>query len=370
MQTISSLDLFFELVRMGIGTCEKLSSTPTPSQWKEIYEISMKQAVAGIAFTGVEKLCAEQAPPKELLLNWFRQCQTIAAYNNKLNILACKITDKFQSEGFNSVILKGQGIARLYDHPNRRMAGDIDIWLDGNKNDIIKYVKLFVPDCRPVYHHVDFLNMGGVETEIHFTPTWMNSYFTNNTLQKYFEKEKNAQFGNKISLGDCDGYINVPTNSFNRIYILLHIYRHLFQEGIGLRQILDYYYVLRQGFNENEKNETLAILKELKMLRFAGAVMYILKKIFNIEDKYMLTAPIEKDGEFLLTEVLEAGNFGKYSPRYKYNMSRSLFTRALSKSTHQMKFIFSYPSETIWGPLFRIWHYFHKKRLKSVGNEK
>lgn len=363
--------MFFALLRLSIGRSNDFPYTPTPEEWKEIFDISQKQALAGIAFTGVERLKKEQRPPLNILLAWHAICQKIINYNNKLNLLACRITEKFKQEGFGSVILKGQGVAQLYDTPARRSAGDIDIWLDGEKEKILKYVRNFVDKrkCRPVYHHVDFIAIDGVETEIHFTPTWMNCYFTNKRLQRFFEREKREQFLNKRTIDGCDGYINAPTNLFNRIYILLHIYRHLFQEGIGMRQLLDYYYVLKQGFSEEEKKATIATLKELRMLRFAGATMYVLKKVFDIEEEYMITAPIKKEGEQLLAEIIEAGNFGKYSSKYSDYMSKSLFTRATSKTGRDFKFLFTYTSETVWGPLFRIWHHFHKKRLKSIVNE-
>ena len=36
----------------------------------------------------------------------------------------------------------------------------------------------------------------------------------------------------------------IPTVEFNIIFQLTHIYSHLMNEGIGLRQLVDYYYVL------------------------------------------------------------------------------------------------------------------------------
>lgn len=359
-------ETFFELIRLGIGTGNKISNTLSTKEWEALFELCKKQTLLGIAFSGIEKLKAEELPPKPLLLGWHNYCLQIKQQNNKLNRLAAIVTEKFEKEGFRSVILKGQGIARLYDQPERRMPGDIDIWIEGGRKRVLAYVKKILPNCRPVYHHVDFLELDGVSTEVHFTPSWMNSYFTNRELQKYFKNESEKQFTNKITLSNDAERIFVPTNAFNRIYILLHIYRHLFQEGIGLRQMLDYYYVLKQGFSEAEIEDTVQQLRKLKMLRFAGATMYVLKKVFDIEDKYLITEPLEKEGEFLLNEILIAGNFGKYSPRYKNDMSNSIIKRAISKTWHQMKFLSSYPSETIWGPLFRVWHYFYKKQLKKI----
>lgn len=359
-------ETFFELIRLSIGTGKELSHTPDEKEWEILFELCKKQTLLGIAFSGIEKLKAEQLPPKSLLLGWHNYCLQIKQQNNKLNRLAAIVTEKFGKEGFRSVILKGQGVAMLYDRPERRAPGDIDIWLEGGREKVLAYVKRIIPNCRPVYHHVDFLELDGVSTEVHFTPSWMNCYFTNRKLQRYFKDESERQFSNKVALSNEEETIFAPTNDFNRIYILLHIYRHLFQEGIGLRQMLDYYYILKQGFSATEKEKSIKQLRDLKMLRFAGATMYVLKRVFNIEDKYMLTAPLEKEGEFLLNEIMVAGNFGKYSPRYKNDMSSSIIKRAMSKTLHHMRFLSSYPSETLWGPLFRVWHYFYKKKLKKA----
>ena len=105
--------MFFALLRYSIDRSDDFPYSPTPEEGKEIFDISQKQALAGITFTGIEKLKKEQRPPVNILLAWHSICQKIIAYNNKLNSLACRITQKFEQEGFNNVILKGQGVAQL-----------------------------------------------------------------------------------------------------------------------------------------------------------------------------------------------------------------------------------------------------------------
>lgn len=362
MERIPVIELFFELIRTAIGTGKGLSTAPTAQEWEELLELSKKQALLGITFTGIEKLPDGQRPPKGTLLVWYNYCKHIEAANEKLNKQATAVAEKFLAEGFRNAIIKGQGLATIYDNPLRRTPGDIDIWLDGERDEIISYVKKIVPGCKPVYHHVDFPLFPDIDIEIHFMPSWMYNYFTNRKLLEYFASEKEAQFTNSIALHGCTGCINVPTNSFNRIFILLHIYRHLFEEGIGLRQLLDYYYVLQQGFTKQEKAATLQQLKELKMVRFAGAVMHVLKKVFAMDEKYFLTTPLEKEGDFLLNEILAGGNFGKYSQRYEAEMNGNLLQRAFARTTHNMIFARSYPSEILAAQPFRIWHYFWRKK--------
>lgn len=363
MQQRDITELFFELVRMGIGTGKGLSYTPTTEDWEKMYELANKQAVLGVAFSGIEKLPAEQRPPKDILLKWYNISLIIAKQNEKLNRQAVAISRKFKEEGFDNAIIKGQGIAALYDEPARRTAGDIDIWLDGGRKKIMDYVKRFIPSPRPNYHHVDFPVIKGVSVEIHFMPSWMFNFFTDRKLQRYFALQQKEQFNNKIMLGN-EGEIPVPTLAFNRIFILLHIYRHLFQEGIGLRQLLDYHYVLKQGFTKEEQAVTIAQMKEFGVLRFTGAVMYILKEIFGLEDKYHIVEPREKEGAELLNEVMRMGNFGKYAPEFNIQQNGTLLQRALSRTKFNLSKISRYPGEAFWAPFFRVWHFFWMKMNK------
>lgn len=360
--------LFFDLLQIALGHKTEFSCIPSEEEWRELFVLAQKQALTGIAFLGVERLPKEERPPKELILQWYAATERIKGENETLNKQALLVANRFLRDGFCSVILKGQGIAQLYPQGCYRTPGDIDIWLDGRREDIEKYVKAVVPDCKIVYHHVDFLPIGNTEIEVHFTPSWMNNYIANKRLQKFFQRQGEKMFSCFRDMKGTGGksagldVIPVPTLGFNRVYILVHIYRHLFNEGIGLRQLMDYYYVLCQGFTEEDRMETLRILRSLRMERFAAATMYVLQTVFGMEDRFLLMKPDEKEGRFLLDEIMMAGNFGHHDPRIKRIANESalyLFCRRVGRN---FRFIGSYPSEVICSPLFKLWHYVWRKR--------
>ena len=378
--------LFFELLQTAIGNRQALTHAPSAEEWSELYALAQKQALTGIAFHGVELLPEGQRPPKPLLMQWYMATERIKAMNAELDRKALGVAHKFLDDGFPGVILKGQGIAKLYRveqvensklkiencHPecdathntqhtaqeknlsSYRTPGDIDIWLHGKREEILEYVRKHVPDCKPVYHHVDFPVVEGLAIEVHFTPSWMNAPMTNRRLQRFFREHALSSLSFKA--------LPIPSLTFNRVYILVHIYRHLFAEGIGLRQLLDYYYVLCQGFTEEEREETMRTLLSLRMQRFAGAVMWVLKQVFDIDDRYMLIAPDEHEGRFLLEEIMQAGNFGQYDERLQYQQGESALRWGLRKVKRNFRFVRSYPSEVLWSPLFKLWHYFWRKR--------
>ncbi len=365
MKQSSSTILFFNLIRIALNNHCDFPSNITREQWEEIYEISKKQTLAGFTFLALQQLPEDKRPPKDILIKWYLYSERIKNENKKQNQYAHKITERFLRDGFKSAILKGQGIAQLYPQPLYRHPGDIDIWLDGTREDVIRYIDTISPNSKPVYHHVDFPVLKEVNIEVHFTPSWMNNYFVNRKLQKFFRQNAQAAFANKIPLDD-EQSINVPTLAFNRIFILLHIYRHLFAEGVGLRQILDYYMVLTAGLRPEEKKETAATLKELKLYGFARATMYVLQKVFKMPDEYLIAPPDKKQGEFLLNEIMLSGNFGAHDSRINLKLySTNPFIRFIFKTKRSMRFLKYHPLEILSAPFFRIWHFFWRKKIKN-----
>lgn len=67
----------------------------------------------------------------------------------------------------------------------------------------------------------------------------------------------------------------------NLFYLLHHIYRHLFSEGIGLRQVMDYYFALRAiSLTTDDRRKLLAAVKDFGMERFACGLMWVLADVF------------------------------------------------------------------------------------------
>ena len=362
-ENCSVIELFFNLIKCGIGKENALPYTPAEDEWEFLFEMAQKQTLAGIAFAGIERLPQEQRPPRGVLLQWYKMSALIKSKNAELDKKCAIVSAKFKSEGFNNCILKGQGIAQLYPDPALRTPGDIDIWLDGGDIKAIDYVRQFSPGCEPTYHHVDFPIAPGLDIEVHYRPTWLYNPITNKRLQSYFETVAQKQFGNGTTTEN--GCFPSPTPAFNRIYILLHIYRHLFFEGIGMRQMLDYYFVLQQEISPEEKREYIEMLKKFGLSKFAGAATYVMQKMFGLDSEHTLVEPNARLGEFLIREIMIAGNFGKYDHRYDMGAHEYTFKRAVESIRRNMTLLTRFPAETLWGPCFKVWHYFWRKKHKN-----
>ena len=452
--------IFFDFLRFCIGSAKEIPGSLKEVDWKELYAIAKKQALLGVLFHGIRRLPKELAPKQKLLMQWMVMAEQIRKQNIRLFQDSVKVCQNFGNEGFANCILKGQGNALLYPDPYMRTPGDIDIYLSGGRRKIMKYVGQVCPNQVMRYHHVDFPVMK-TAIEVHFTPSYMFCPIHNRRMQKWFEEVMGEQCNHRVSLPDGYGEIHVPQVSFNVIYILSHLYRHIFTEGIGLRQLLDYYYVvcdfckvyqissnhlsnfsnhpvplskegstfspspssmvftppsvppfpgdrnlrsgdvtalrcseplrskdggpskvspdcagwdrldgsgdttsacsLDAGSSSFSACSSVALdvvqreLKHLGLWKFAQAVMFVMKEVFGLSEDRMIAPMDEKEGRFLLDEIMRGGNFGQYDDRMGSKVGESKIHRYFRMNLRNLRFVKHYPTEAVCEPIFRTW---------------
>ena len=219
--------------------------------WQALYSFASKQALLGLCFDGIERL-GEEYPEelrlnpigRELLVTWMGKAQQIRRQNMKVNVVASKLFSMLREDGFRCCILKGQGNALTYPNPYSRTPGDIDVWVNASREQITEYAKTHFEIGNDIrFQHLE-TSMDGVPVELHFFPCTMNNPIYHVRLQKWFKRNADLQCSNVVSLPDGIGEIAIPTTAFNVIYQLTHLYHHFFDEGIGMRQIIDYFFVM------------------------------------------------------------------------------------------------------------------------------
>ena len=354
---VSQQRIFFDFLRFCIGTTSEIPASVKDADWKVMYDLAKKQALIGVLFHGIKQLPKELAPDADLLFKWMGIAQKIRQQNIRLFIDSAKVSKKFKQVGFRNCILKGQGNALLYPDPYMRTPGDIDIWVEGGDKRVISFVRSISPHEKACYHHIEFPSYKGVEVEVHYRPSFLQCFWHNRRLQKYYGMVKEEQFSQRVMLGE-QGEIAIPTVEFNLIFQLTHIYAHLMNEGIGLRQLLDYYFVLLHA-DMKDVAELQRNLKHIGIWKFAGAIMYIMQEVFGMPVSRLIVPPNEKYGKFVLNEVLEAGNFGKYDDRNHFGKSQ--IGHNLQRVYRDIRLVRDFPAEALSEPLFRVWHFLWRK---------
>lgn len=362
--------LFFELVRVAIGSQEHLSHLPSTTEWDELYMMAAKQSLVGVCFAGLQRLGADADDGYAIInmsemqyLNWMAMAFQIQQRNELVNQQCVELTNKFRIDGFDVVVLKGQSAARRYGPlALLRQSGDIDAWLTCDRDKIKKYITKNYEVGEVIYNHAHVSMFEETEVEVHFTPSWLYSPFRNKKLQKWFDgfKDPKGLSAIRFEFQEQDGFKS-PSAEFDLVYLMLHSYRHLLHEGLGLRQAMDYYFTL-MSTNSRELYVNCSVnslFKQLGLTKFAGAMMYVMQEVFGLEEKYMIYEPDKARGERLLQEIMLGGNMGKGDDRTGKCKSRiGYFWEHVSR---QRNFMRDYPSEVLWSPLWKTWHFVMRK---------
>ena len=456
--------VYFEFLQVAVGNRKSLSVSVTDADWHRLFEFCKRQALIGVGFSAVEKLHAIGVVcPAALRMRWMALALQIEKRNALLNEQCRQLTDRYKHNGFVTCILKGQGNCLNYPEglSARRMPGDIDVWATPIKDErlrgddfvhtenteghgcpqadggvaiavqtgkeveyveyhgrhaVIEYVKMLhrlegnieKPVIR--YHHIEAPKMDGTEVEVHFRPCYTHSPLRNWRMQRWFEKHADVCMKNKTHMGFA-----VPTASVNVVYQMCHLFSHYFDEGLGLRQLMDYYFALRVWHNDMMEckdlqtqgmwseglvtpvmsaQEVMAVLRSFGMGKFAGAVMWVLNEVFVgvnenengprrtrrdtdggpqadfvgeqvlITDErlmindypWLLCEPNEREGRKLLEEIMKGGNFGQYDTRDAALKKGGMVKHGLWKLKRVLRLVRSYPEEALWEPVFRVWH--------------
>ena len=362
--------MIFDFLKYCLGGKDNMSNVVADIDWQQLYSFASKQALLGFCFEGIERLEKEypeelkQNPiGRDLLIAWNGEVQQIRMQNMKVNVVASKLYSMFGENGLRCCILKGQGNALMYPNPYSRTPGDIDVWVNASRKEITEYAKRHFKiedDIR--FHHLE-ATMDGVPVESHFFPCSMNNPLYNARLQKWFKRNADLQCSNVVSLFDGMEEVAIPTTAFNVIYQLTHLYHHFFDGEIGMRQIIDYYYVVNNDVLLVIRDTLQKELKHLGLWKFARAVMYVQHEVLGLLEEKMIAPMDEKRGKMLLAEILNGGNFGQYDERYVFG--HSFFGHNIQRLCRDLRLVRYYPAEALSEPIFRTWHFFWRMKNRK-----
>lgn len=383
-------ELFFELIRVAIGNSDSLSHIPKQKEWIKLYGIACKQCLAGVCFAGIQRLGADAEDGFENIgmsevqyFSWICMAADIQQRNELVNRQCVRLQERFAEDGFRSCIIKGQAVACYYpsvtrpereDYPassydlaTLRQSGDIDVWLDTSRKRLIEYATSISPDAKVGDVHVALDVFADTDVEVHYTPSTVSMPRRNRYLQQWYDSRRDDCCSHRVQLksqSETEHFcVTCPDTQFNVVYLLLHIFKHYLYEGIGLRQLMDYYFVLRAFEQEHTDvmcEQVRATVDALALRKFALAILWTLGTVFDnnpsrfsaLGQKLFGAEPDGKAGARLLEVVMEGGNFGHSTRRYKVTGWDRPWSR-VSRYIRRNLFLFrDYPSE-IFGNILR-----------------
>ena len=339
---------FRNLLLIALGREPSFRKDPTRSDWERVFRMACNQAMLGVCYEGIQRLPAHQRPPQDLLDRWTRLVEKVAEIHRRHVQRAQELEGILSRLHLNGCLLKGTALSCLYPVPERRMCGDIDIWVKGTHDSILKALRSSYHPFDIIYQEckVDFFP--DVEVEVHFHASKMYNPFLNARLQRYLEQETPIR---------DDAALTHPSVRFNAVYCMAHMFHHYLEGGIGLRQMMDYYYVLRV-LDPADRESVMKALRRLGMGRFTAAMMESLQFNFGLEAEYFLCSPDARLGRKLMEETIRGGNFGVLDRRNYQKLDESRLHRFFRKSSRVLSHLSQYPREVVWAPYARVKHYF------------
>lgn len=398
-------ELFCCLIRVAIGTQEPpstelragLSRLPShstgsgliPAEWEELFEMAVKQSLVGLCFVGVkrclERVCLdddlslEEALtnmniPSDLYYNWMGMAFQIEQRNAIVNAHCIELQESLAKIGVRSSILKGQGVAALYrslspglspegersELSKLRQSGDIDIYVNCGREKAIELARKIQDKVDWDIKHLHLKIFPDTAVEMHYRVEVLLNLRKNRKLQKWFREPEVSS-----SMFHVSGDLICPSVEFNLFYILLHSYRHFLYEGVGMRQLMDYYFVLQANGSKGRdgkesKERALSVIKQFGMTRFVKGVMWIMNEVFGMPEQLLLVEPNEKEGRYILSEVMTGGNFGHHDERLS-NSSKGKLSAIRKILRHNLHLLTHYPGDTLWSPIWIVYHWCWKR---------
>ena len=330
---------------------------PEVTDWNALFDFAEKHKIVGV--------CNPTNRPVEIdrkmLFRWVGRVQQIRNRSELMNQRVVKLDQFLKKSGFNSCVLKGQGNAEMYPDPLSRTAGDIDVWVDAEEQEIYGFVKELFPTITQTFKHIKFPVFKDVPVDVHQIPLKLYHPRHNKLLKEWINAQKKEQMEHVVRLTGTETDVCVPTSRFNAVYQLGHILIHLIDEGVGLRHLVDFFYVLKNlaDISETEKDEIRATWKKLGMLRLATAIMWIEHEVLGLSENCVLVKPNRKRGELLLQDVLEGGNFGKSSKRQEYREKYGYIISKILRACHVCRLSWLFPGEAVYKLISKISTFFN-----------
>ena len=234
------INAFFTLLRAGLWEQGVRLSPYEPIDFLAIYELAKEQSVVGLIAAGLEYVEDIKLSKKDALL-FIGHTLQLEQQNSAMNRFIGVLVNKMHAEGINTVLVKGQGVARCYLRPLWRACGDVDLFLSDDNYEKAK--QLLIPLATSVEGEYVRERHQGMIMDSWVVELHGRLYCgLSSRVERVLDDVQQSTF--------CEGNVRLWMNENVQVfllsaendafYVFTHILQHFYKGGIGLRQICDW----------------------------------------------------------------------------------------------------------------------------------
>lgn len=335
MNHSNTIEQFFALIRSGLWG-GKAASSPFDggADWEALLRLASMQSLTGIFADGAGTLPRELMPPAETARRLFVTVESIRRANRRLDAVLAELEAGLRREGIEGILLKGQGVARAYLHPELRMCGDIDLY-PGKGDAYLRCCEIVRSlgesegreDESEKHFH---FNRRGCSIEIHSHVMLAADPFVNRRLQRWTDEMLDDP--SKLRHVEINGVeVNLPPVDFDAVFILQHIANHLLKGGIGLRQLCDWSRYLHVHAAEIDRARLGNNLRTLRLMNCWQLFGWLAVNRLGLPEAEMpfYSPRHEKRALRCLRIILRKGNFGHYDKAARRDLDINFILRKM-----------------------------------------
>ncbi len=311
-----TFSFFLELLQVSLGISETPSWVPSSQEWQGIWRIAKEQAIVGVLIEGIERLPSALQPPESVLIQWIGRMRRIARQNEIKNEAVVELCKESKENGTQILVVKGQTLAALYPNKYLRQSGDIDYlvcpddWSRAYQSLISAHGES-VRDAN-AEKHIEWR-----KDEVLYEMHHELASFAYPKHQRYWKSVIEKEIWENPWTVDIEGYA-VPTLSpvYNVLYVFVHLFEHFIKEGIGLRHLVDWYYLIKKANLSLGSREALVLENHLKALGLRnaftgfGAILTDYMGLTGESFPFEITDKNHRYAPSLMENILEMGNLG------------------------------------------------------------
>ncbi len=356
----ANVRIAFDLIKYCLfdETKRELSYTFDSEDLKALYTFSKAHEIChivGLSLKNAGLLSDDEYSKKfssEIDLAMFRYLKLSEAFSEMKGV--------FEREKIPFIPLKGTVLREYYPKAYLRTSSDIDIFI--RKEDLERAVKAFTETCgyKTVIigdeHDVSLVTPEGMHLELHYK-----------LIEKMPEAEKLLENVWDIAFKDLESeYLYHLPSEYFMLYHMVHMARHFIYGGVGVRPILDLYFIKNKMDTDLEK--AYKLLKEASLYTFTRETEQLFDIWFNGKAHTELSLELQKyilfSGVYGTLDNIAVVEQLKNGGRFKSILKRIFMPYKELKNAYPV--LVKYPFLT---PLYQIkrWIrliFFSRKRVK------